>query len=155
MSSKTVSIFLLLLLSGFVFASCDSRNSGTDVATTQTAHQENTSLSRTFALKCTESGSAENQLALELSKKCRQDNAALKAKGLPSCGEDYCSEAIALETEFKGLEVEFAYDGGEVEFLVTLSSNFALPQHDKQALICFAPVIKARELLTTAGAPCH
>lgn len=108
-----------------------------------------------IAVKCSGRGGAEKQLARELSLRCRQDNAARKAKGLASCGEDYCSEGVALESELRGLDVELAYDGGEVEFLVTVSSNFSLPEKNKQALICYAPLIKAREIIASAGHICR
>lgn len=147
------------------FASAVSAVSAAACGTTQTSAQTTTSVaaqqiasptpSSKIAVKCSGRGGAEKQLAHELSLRCRQDNAARKAKGLASCGEDYCSEGVALEGELRGLDVELAYDGGEVEFLVTVSSNFSLPEKNKQALICHAPLIKAREIITSAGHICR
>lgn len=143
------------VLTAIFVVSCGTQPNTADIATAnQTLHNDK-SLSRTFALKCTAESQAEKKLAFELSKKCREDNAILKAKGVPSCGDDYCTEGVALETELKGIEAEVTYDGSEVEFLVTLSTNFSLPQKDKQALICYSPLIKARELLASSSLPCH
>ncbi|MEN9809843.1 MAG: hypothetical protein RLZZ488_1410 [Pseudomonadota bacterium] len=152
---RSLQISLASVIFAVGIAACGSQQTSSQTSSADTLGQVNSSsLSPTFAIKCSANGGAEKQLARELSLRCRQDNAERKARGLASCGEDYCSEGVELESELRGLDVEFAYDGGEVEFLVTIASNFALPEKNKQALVCYAPVIKARELLTSAGSNC-
>lgn len=61
---------------------------------------------------------------------------------------------IMLQPEKRGLEIELNYDG-EVEFLVTISSDVLASTKEKPALICYAPVLKAQELLSSLGGKCR
>jgi hypothetical protein len=115
--------------------------------------QDDLEMARKVVVKCNNGPSAEELLALELAKTCREQNEQLKAKGLMGCAADYCTDMVSLESQRRGVEFDFGYDG-EVEFLVTISSDFLESRQEKMGLICYSPVLKARELLGSLDKSC-
>lgn len=110
-------------------------------------------MARKVVVKCNSGPSAEDLLALELSKTCREQNEQLKARGLASCGEDYCTDMVSMKAQRYGYEMDRG-DNGEVEFLVTISAEMLSSPKEKEALICYAPVLKARELTSSLSKSC-
>lgn len=147
-SVRQVSALSLVCL-GFV-AACGAPSQ--PEASTQSL-QDELEMARQVVVTCSKAPSAEDMLALELSKTCREQNKQLKASGVASCGEDLCTDMVTLDAQRRGVEFELGYDG-EVEFLVTISSDFLSAPREKSGLICYSPVLKARELLGRLGSNC-
>ncbi|MBM3381968.1 MAG: hypothetical protein FJY29_05950 [Betaproteobacteria bacterium] len=150
---KTTKLFKTLSLAALLFAgaaACGVDNQASSSA--QSLHGDH-EMARRLVVKCSGKISPEAQLALELSKTCREQNAELKAKGYAACQEDFCSEALKVSTEKKGI-LEVQYDGKGVGLAVTISSDFSFAATEKSALICYAPVLKARELLSSSNSRC-
>ncbi|MEN9530533.1 MAG: hypothetical protein RI932_2406 [Pseudomonadota bacterium] len=152
---KTTTLFKTLSLATLLVAgavACGGENQPSSSA--QSLHGDH-EVARQLIVKCNGKVSAESQLALELSKTCRQQNAELKAKGFAACQEDFCSEALKVSTDRRGIEVALQYDGRDVDMSVTVSSDFSRATTEKNALICYAPVLKARELLNSIDSRCN
>jgi hypothetical protein len=145
---KTLSM-CALLVAGVVACGVEKQPS----SSAQSLHSEH-EIARQTIVKCNGKISAESQLALELSKACREQNAELKAKGYAACQEDFCSEALKLSPSKKRLNAELQSDGNSLELHVKLSTDFSMATTEKSALICYAPVLKARELLNSVGSRC-
>lgn len=112
---------------------------------------------RAVTLTCKGSKTPAAQLAVELSKECRRQNAELRAKGLPACLQDECTDFVTLKPAQKGLTgTKFIYDseGNTVGFSVEITSDIRLATQEKQGLICYAPELKAEELLGSAAVKC-
>lgn len=127
-------------------------------ASTSQSLKSDLEMARQLVVKCDGSKSAEDKLALELSKTCREQNAELKARGFASCAEDFCSDVVSLSLAEKGLQgvtLEAAGDSGGFEFLVTVDSDFAFAKKEKNALICTAPALQAQELLNSLSTRCN
>lgn len=110
-------------------------------------------MARKVVVKCNNAPSGEELLALELSKTCREQNEQLKAKGIAGCSEDLCTDMVTLDSQRRGVEFDFRYDG-EVWFLVTISSDVLESRQEKMGLICYSPILKARELLGSLSDSC-
>lgn len=147
-----------ITLSGVVVAFAAACGVQNESGSSSQSLKSDLEMARQLVVKCDSRSSAEDQLALELSKTCRDQNAALKAKGFASCAEDFCSDVVSLSLAEKGLQgvtLEAAGDAGGIEFLVTVDSNLALAKKEKNALICYAPVLKAQELLNSLSTRCN
>ncbi|MEY2987575.1 MAG: hypothetical protein RJB13_1096 [Pseudomonadota bacterium] len=149
MTTITKTIGLSIIAIGF-FTACGQAS---EQSAQSQSLQDDLEMARKVVVKCNNVPSAEELLALELSKTCREQNIQLKAKGVSGCAEDYCTDMVSLESQRRGLEFDLGYDG-EVEFLVTISSDFLESRQEKMGLICYSPVLKARELLGSLGDSC-
>lgn len=146
---KTVSLSLVLAAGA---VACGMQQEPASKA--QSLHGDH-EIARQLIVKCNGKTSAESQLALELSKTCREQNAELRAKGFAACQEDFCSEVLQISAAKKGLNVELQSDGNSLELHVKVDSDLSLATQEQKALICYAPVLKARELLNTVGSRCQ
>ncbi|NBX18431.1 MAG: hypothetical protein EBR09_13825 [Proteobacteria bacterium] len=132
-------------------AACGTASETTSVSQSAQHDLEST---RKLLVKCDDSHSAEAQLTRELSKTCRLQNAQLKAKGFAACAEDHCSDVVSVSSEPRGLDVHLQADNKDIEISVMVSTNLQLATKEKNMLICYAPVLKARELLNSLGGRC-
>lgn len=133
----------------------DSSTAAADKSTAEV--QRDLESARSLTVSCKGSTTPLNQLTLELSKKCRAQNAELKAKGLAACQQDECSDIVTLQPARSGLPgASLVYDqqGNTIGFQVTISSNMEASNREKTGLICYAPVLKAQELLTSMPVNC-
>lgn len=157
----SLSISAVSVLSILATTAC-GQNSAQDASTAATSKstaevQRDLESARSLTLSCNGSTTPLNQLALELSKKCRAQNAELKAKGMPACRQDECSDIVSLRPASNGLPgASLVYDkqGNTIGFQVVISTQMELSNQEKTGLICYAPVLKAQELLTSMPANC-
>jgi hypothetical protein len=126
-------------------------------ASSSASLQDDLERERAVTLSCKGSMSPVDQLALELSKECRKQNAELRAKGMPACLQDECTDLVTLKPAQKGLTgTQFIHDsqGNTVGFSVEISSDIRLSAQEKHGLICYAPALKAEELLGSSAVKC-
>lgn len=119
--------------------------------------RDNLESSRALTLSCRGSTTPVKQLALELAKQCRAQNAELKAAGLPACQQDQCSDLVTLESASKNAPgASYIYDsqGHTVGIKLVLSTDIRLSTQEKLGLICYAPELKADELLGSMATRC-
>ncbi|MFZ9521750.1 MAG: hypothetical protein ACO3A4_14865 [Silvanigrellaceae bacterium] len=153
MIRKTVSTFAFSAAVLAVVSACGTSSKDSSTASVQ----QDLEMARALTISCKGKSTPENQLALELSKQCRAQNVELKAKGLPACSQDECSDLVTLEPAKKGLTgSSYIYDsqGNPVGFQVVVSNEIALSTKEKLGLICYAPSLKAQELLGTSAFRC-
>lgn len=150
--SSNIRFFSLALVIAAAATAC-----GTTAETSADSQsmQRDLESARQLVVKCDGSNTAEDQLARELSKTCRQQNAELRAKGFAACAEDYCSDVLTISHDPHGLDVQVQADNLGFEFSVLLSKDFSLATKEQNSLICYAPVLKARELLTSLSGRCN
>lgn len=149
----SASISVASLASIVATTACGTQTSGSSTASIQ----QDLERERAVTLSCKGSKSPLDQLTLELSKECRRQNAELRAKGLPACLQDECTDMVTLSPAKKGLTgTQFIYDseGNPVEFSVEITSNIRLSTREKHGLICYAPSLKAEELLGSLSSRC-
>lgn len=119
--------------------------------------REDLESSRALTLSCRGSTTPLKQLAVELSKQCRAQNAELKAAGLPACQQDQCSDLVTLErasSNAPGATYIYDSEGHTVGIKLELSTDIRLSTQEKLGLICYAPELKADELLGSMAARC-
>lgn len=151
---KTTSFIKFATLSATVAGILSACGTSTENSSQSLSVQDKLDLEHKVLVKCNNGPSVEELLTKELSKACREQNVRLKASGKASCSEDFCTNMVMLQADKRGLEIEVNYDG-EVEFLVTISSDVTASTKEKPALICYAPVLKAQELLNGLGGKCR
>jgi hypothetical protein len=131
---------------------------GKQSATSSTTSLQNElEKSRAVTLSCKGSKTPADQLALELSKECRKQNAELRANGMPACLQDECTDLVSLKPAEKGLTgTKFIYDseGHTVGFSVEITTDIRLSSREKHGLICYPPALKAEEILGSVASKC-
>ena len=153
MIRNTLSSLVFSFAALSVVSACGTSSQGSSTASIQ----QDLEMSRALTISCKGNTTPANQLALELSKQCRAQNAELRAKGLPACSQDECSDLVSLKSAEKGLTgTSYIYDsqGNPVGFRVVISDDLALSSKEKLGLICYAPVLKAKELLGAMAVRC-
>lgn len=150
---KATSLFKVVALSTIAVGAFSACGKASNQAAQSQSLNDDLEMARKVVVKCNNGPSAEDLLALELSKTCREQNLELKAKGLAGCSEDLCTDMVTLDSQRRGVEFDFGYDG-EVEFLVTISSDLLESRKEKMGLICYSPTLKARELLGSMSQAC-
>jgi hypothetical protein len=153
MIRNTLSTFAFSFAALAVVSACGTSSNGSNTASLQ----QDLEMARALTISCKGKSSPASQLTLELSKQCRAQNAELRAKGMPACAQDECSDLVSLKPAQKGLTgSSYIYDsqGNPVGFQVVISNDIALSTKEKLGLICYAPSLKAEELLGTMAARC-
>ena len=149
----SVSISAASLVSIVLTTACGTSSTASETASIQ----KDLGSARQSNLSCKGSLTPVDQLAKELSKQCRLQNAELKAKGLPSCLQDQCSDLVTLapvQKSLNGVKLLNDSDGNLVGLQVELTTDIKYSAQEKHGLICYAPVLKAEELLGSMASRC-